>query len=148
MKVAGPWARIVRTAWFQAAGAPGMVDRVLSGLSARKEVVLPANRRACPTFVGDLVPVIWRLAEERVAGLVHATNGGVTSWYEFGRFVADAAGADPDQIVPIPVEQPDNRPARRPPYSALDNSVLRALGYPEIRDHREAVAELVAGAVG
>jgi len=147
-KFAGPLATIVRTSWLQAADAPGMVDRVLSGLSARKEVVLPANRRACPTFVSDLVPVIWRLAEERVAGLVHATNGGVTSWYEFGRFVADAVGADPDQIVPIPVEQPDNRPARRPPYSALDNSVLRALGYPEIRDHREAVAELVAGAVG
>ena len=147
-KFAGPLATIVRTSWLQAADAPGMVDRVLSGLSARKEVVLPANRRACPTFVSDLVPVIWRLAEERVAGLVHVTNGGVTSWYEFGRFVADAVGANPDQIIPTPVEQPDSRPARRPPYSALDNSVLRALGYSEIRDHRDAVAEVVAGVVG
>jgi len=145
---AGPLATIVRTAWLQAADAPGMVDRVLSGLSAKEEVALPADRRACPTFVGDLVPVIWRLAEERIPGLVHATNGGVTSWYEFGRFVADAVGADPDQIVPIPVEQPDSRPAQRPPYSALDNSVLRALGYPEIRDHRDAIAEVVAGVVG
>ncbi len=145
---AGPLATIVRTSWLQASDAPGMVDRVLSSLSAREELALPADRRACPTFVGDLVPVIWRLAEERVAGLVHATNGGVTSWYEFGRFVADAVGADPDQIVPISVEQPDGRPAQRPPYSALDNSVLRELGYPEIRDHRDAVAEAVAGAVG
>ena len=145
---AGPLATIVRTAWLQAADAPGMVDRVLSGLSAKEEVALPADRRACPTFVGDLVPVIWRLAEERIPGLVHATNGGVTSWYEFGRSVADAAGADPDRIIPISVEQPDERPAQRPSYSALDNSVLRALGYPEIRDHRDAIAEVVAGVVG
>ena len=145
---AGPLATIVRTTWLQAADAPGMVDRVLSGLSAKEEVALPADRRACPTFVGDLVPVIWRLAEERIPGLVHATNGGVTSWYEFGRSVADAAGADPDRIIPISVEQPDERPAQRPPYSALDNSVLRALGYPEIRDHRDAIAEVVAGVVG
>ena len=145
---AGPLATIVRTSWLQAADAPGMVDRILSGLSAKEEVVLPADRRACPTFVGDLVPVIWRLAEERVAGFVHATNGGVTTWYEFGRSVAVAVGADPDRIVPISVEQPNDRPAQRPPYSALDNSVLQALGYPAIRDHRDAVAEAVAGAVG
>jgi len=146
--LAGPLATVVRTSWLQPADAPGMVDRVLSGLSAREEVALPANRRACPTFVGDLAPVIWRLAEERVAGLVHATNGGVTSWYEFGRSVADAVGADPDQIVPSPIEKPDSRPAKRPPYSALDNSVLQVLGYPEIRDYRDAVAEAVARAVG
>ena len=146
--VAGPLATIVRTTWLQASDAPGMVDWVLNGLSSKEEVALPADRRACPTFVGDLVPVIWRLAEERVAGLVHATNGGVTSWYEFGRFVADAAGADPDRIIPISVEQSDERPAQRPPYSALDNSVLRALGYPEIRDHRDAIAEVVVGAAG
>ena len=145
---AGPLATIVRTAWLQAADAPGMVDRVLSGLSAKEEVALPADRRACPTFVGDLVPVIWRLAEERIPGLVHATNGGVTSWYEFGRSVADAAGADPDRIIPISVEETDERPAQRPAYSALDNSVLRALGYPEIRHHRDAIAEVVAGVVG
>ena len=145
---AGPLATIVRTAWLQAADAPGMVDRVLSGLSAKEEVALPADRRACPTFVGDLVPVIWRLAEERIPGLVHATNGGVTSWYEFGRSVADAAGVDPDRIIPISAEQPDDRPAQRPAYSALDNSVLRALGYPEIRHHRDAIAEAVSGAVG
>ena len=142
---AGPLATIVRTSWLQAADAPGMVDRVLSSLSAREELALPADRRACPTFVRDLVPVIWRLAEERVAGLVHATNGGVTSWYEFGCFVAEAVGVDPDRIIPISVEQPDDRPAQRPPYSALENSVLHALGYPEIRDHRDAVAEAVAG---
>ncbi len=145
---AGPLATIVRTSWLQAADAPGMVDRILSGLSVRKEVALPADRRACPTFVGDLAPVIWRLAEERVAGLVHATNGGATNWYEFGRSVADAAGVDPDRIIPISVEQSDERPAQRPPYSALDNSFLQTLGYPEIRDHRDAVAEAVTGAVG
>ena len=145
---AGPLATIVRTTWLQAADAPGMVDRVLSGLSVTEEMALPADRRACPTFVGDLVPVIWRLAEERVTGLVHATNGGVTSWYEFGRSVADAAGADPDRIIPISVEKTDERPAQRPAYSALDNSVLRALGYPEIRHHRDAIAEVVAGLVG
>ena len=146
--LAGPLATIVRTAWLQAADAPGMVGRVLSGLSAKGELALPADRRACPTFVGDLVPVIWRLAEERIPGLVHATNGGVTSWYEFGRSVAEAAGANPDRIIPISVEQPDERPAERPPYSALDNSVLRALGYPKIRDHRDAIAEVVAEVVG
>jgi len=148
-EAAGPSATVMRTSWLQPADAPGMVESVLAALAGDDPLPLSDQRRACPTFVADLVPVLAHLANERVAGVVHATNAGPTSWFQFARHVATLAGQDPDRIAACPDPGLDGSlPARRPAYSALDNSVLRSLGHPGLRDHRDAVAEAVARAVG
>jgi len=147
--LAGPEATVVRTTWLQSADSPGMVERLLVALSGSGPVEMGDERLACPTFVADLVPVLWYLSEQRVPGVVHATNGGVTSWFGFAREVATAAGLDPGRISRTTDPGLDGTlPARRPVFSALDNSVLRALGRPAIRHHGDAIAEAVARAVG
>jgi len=91
--------------------------------------------------------VILRLGAERVTGVVHATNAGVTSWHGFAREVARASGHDPDTELLVPVSETDldvSRPAHRPTYSALDNTVLRCLGWEPMRHHRDAIAAVVA----
>lgn len=146
---AGPSATVVRTSWLQPADAPGMVERLIVALASGGPVRMGDERVACPTFVADLVPVLRYLGEERVAGVVHATNGGSTSWFGFAREVATEAGLDPGRISRTADPGLDGTlPARRPPFSALDNGVLRALGRPAIRHHRDAIAEAVARAVG
>ncbi|MBT5567943.1 MAG: sugar nucleotide-binding protein, partial [Acidimicrobiaceae bacterium] len=146
---AGPSATVVRTSWLQPADAPGMVERLIVALASGGPVRMGDERVACPTFVADLVPVLRYLGEERVAGVVHATNGGSTSWFGFAREVATAAGLDPGRISRTADPGLDGTlPARRPPFSALDNGVLRALGRPAIRHHGDAIAEAVARAVG
>ena len=146
---AGPSATVVRTSWLQPADAPGMVERLLVALASGGPVRMGDERVACPTFIADLVPVLRYLGEERVAGVVHATNGGSTSWFDFAREVATAAGLDPGCVVRTPDPGLDGTlPARRPSFSALDNGVLRALGHPAIRHHGDAIAEAVARAVG
>jgi dTDP-4-dehydrorhamnose reductase len=146
---AGPAATIVRTTWLQPADGPGAVGNMLAGLRGDSPVEVLGDRRACPTFVADLAPIISRLGVERVAGMVHATNAGVTSWYEFALVVAAAAGADPDLLVPISeADLEADRPVRRPAYSALDNAVLRDLGHEPIRHHRDAIVDAVARLAG
>jgi dTDP-4-dehydrorhamnose reductase len=148
-RLAGPEATVVRTTWLQPADSPGMVERLLVALSGSGPVEMGDERLACPTFVADLVPVLWYLSEQQVPGVVHATNGGVTSWFGFAREVATAAGLDPGRISRTADPGLDGTlPARRPPFSALDNGVLRALGRPAIRHHGDAIAEAVARALG
>ena len=147
--MAGPEATVVRTTWLQPADAPGMVERLIVALASGGPVRMGDERVACPTFIADLVPVLRYLGEERVAGVVHATNGGSTSWFDFARGVATAAGLDPGCVVRTSDPGLDGTlPARRPLFSALDNGVLRALGRPAIRHHGDAIAEAVARAVG
>jgi dTDP-4-dehydrorhamnose reductase len=142
---AGAGATVVRSTWLQPADLPGMVGRVVDSLEAGVPIRVMDDRRACPTFVADLVPVILRLGAERVTGVVHATNAGVTSWHGFAREVARASGNDPELLVPVSEADLDvSHPACRPTYSALDNTVLRGLGWEPMRHHRDAIAAVVA----
>ncbi len=142
---AGAGATVVRSTWLQSADLPGMVGRVIDSLEAGVPIRVMDDRRACPTFVADLAPVILRLGAERVTGVVHATNAGVTSWHGFAREVARASGNDPELLVPVSETDLDvSRPAHRPTYSALDNTVLRGLGWEPMRHHRDAIAAVVA----
>ena len=142
---AGAGATVVRSTWLQPADLPGMVGRVIDSLEAGVPIRVMDDRRACPTFVADLVPVILRLGAERVTGVVHATNAGVTSWHGFAREVARASGNDPELLVPVSETDLDvSHPAHRPTYSALDNTVLRGLGWEPMRHHRDAIAAVVA----
>ena len=143
---AGAGATVVRSTWLQPADLPGMVGRVVDSLEAGVSIRVMDDRRACPTFVADLAPAILRLGAERVTGVVHATNAGVTSWHGFAREVARASGNDPELLVPVSETDLDvSRPACRPTYSALDNTVLRGLGWEPMRHHRDAIADAVAG---
>tara|TARA_Y100000310_G_scaffold78703_1_gene75376 strand:- start:1660 stop:2529 length:870 start_codon:yes stop_codon:yes gene_type:complete len=148
---AGVGATVVRSTWLQPGDLPGMVGRVFDSLEAGEPIRLIADRWACPTFVADLAPVLLRLGAERVAGVVHATNAGVTSWHGFAQEVARAAGHDPDSGLLVPISEADldvSRPARRPTCSALDNSVMRGLGWEPMRHHRDAISDVVAGLTG
>ncbi len=140
-------ATVVRSTWLQPADSPGMVERVVDSLVAGTPIEVMDDRRACPTFVADLAPMVIRLAEERVAGVIHVTNAGVTTWYGFAREVALAFGLDPNSEILVPISEDDrgsSLSARRPSYSALDNSVLRDLGWEPMRHHRDAIASAVA----
>lgn len=142
---AGPTATVVRTSWLQASDATSMVDRFIDDLEGPGEVPASSGRRANPTFVDDLVPLLGLLAAERHTGVVHATNAGTTTWASFARLVAAAAGHDPGRIRET-VED-GSRLARRPSFSALDNAVLRELGHRPLRHHAEAATEAVGRAV-
>jgi len=142
---AGPTATVARTTWLQPADGPGMVGRILAGLAGDGPVDLLGDRRACPTFIEDLVPVLLQLAAERVPGVVHAVNAGPASWADVGRAVAEVVGADPTRVVAVDeADLGPPRPARRPSWSALECGVLRRLGHQPLRHHRDAVAATVA----
>ena len=141
---AGPEATVVRTSWLQDSNGPNMVDRVLNGLAGAEEVALPGDRWSKPSFTNDVARVVWRLATEHHPGVVHAANGGVTSWADFARVVAIDTGHDPGRIrATSEADHRPPRPAQRPRYSALENTVLRHLGHPPMRHHRDVVTEIL-----
>jgi dTDP-4-dehydrorhamnose reductase len=107
------------------------------------------DQRGCPTFAADLAPMLRRLAVERRTGLHHVTNQGPVTWYEFARSIVAAIGKDPAMVRPISTaELVPPRPAQRPANGVLDNAVLREAGWPLLRDHREALADLIARLTG
>ena len=139
---AGPNATIIRTSWLQTQDDSNMVEWILDSFKKTGSVEVPNDRRANPTFVSDLLPVIKYFAELRYEGVVHATNQGTTNWFEFARFVAEKSDNDPARVIPLEAEKL-NRVAERPVFSALDNAVIREEKIEPLRHHQDAALGLL-----
>jgi dTDP-4-dehydrorhamnose reductase len=147
--VLGAAATVVRTSWVCGYHGSNMVKTIMRLAASQPTLSFVSDQVGHPTFTSDLAPALRRLALDRLSGIVHVTNQGACSWFEFAASVVSAMGLDPDRVRPIATADLDPpRPAPRPANSVLDNAVLRAAGYPSLRDHREPLAELVAALSG
>ncbi len=142
-------ATIIRISWVCGRYGANMVKTLLRLADSGAEPKFVDDQIGHPTIVGDLVPVLRRMAVERRPGLFHVTNQGAVSWYEFAREVFSAAGADPDRVSPITTAQLDPpRPAPRPANSVLANVAMGLSGLDPLRDFRESLPDLVAALRG
>ncbi len=143
---AGPDALVVRTSWVCGARGGNAVKTVLKlAEDPDRQLAFVTDQRGCPTMAKDLAAALVRLVGEGHTGTFHVTNAGAVSWYEFVQEILEAAGHSRDRVRPIATAEMDPpRPAPRPTNSVLDHAALRLSGLPPMRDHREALEELVA----
>jgi dTDP-4-dehydrorhamnose reductase len=141
----GDRATVVRTSWVCGEHGANMVKTILRLAATQPELTFVADQVGHPTFAADLASLLRHIAVAELSGIVHATNQGAVSWFEFAQAVVAASGRDPAMVSPIATAdlQPP-RPAPRPANSVLDNAALRAAGIDLLRDFREPLAELVA----
>lgn len=136
---------IVRTAWVCGEYGNNMVKLARRLAATGNPMAFVDDQRGCPTFTADLAPALRRLAADRPGGVLHLTNAGAVSWYEFVREILSASGHDPAMVRPISTAELDPpRPAPRPANSVLDNARWVALGYAPLRDFRAPLTELIA----
>ncbi len=133
-----PGALIVRTAWLYGRGGVGFPNAILRRAREVGELRVVNDQTGSPTLADDLADALYRLALLDIGGLLHVTNSGRCTWYEFAGEILRRAAVD----VPItPVTTAEfPRPARRPAFSVLDNSrYVSAVGRP-MRSWPEALA--------
>jgi len=135
---------IVRTSWVCGEHGHNMVKLVRRLAADGAAMSFVDDQRGCPSFTADLAPALRRLTEQRPGGVVHLTNSGAVSWYEFVREILRTSGYDPARVEPISTADLDPpRPAPRPANSVLDHVRWTSLGHPPLRDFREPLVELV-----
>ena len=121
-----PRACIVRTSWLFGPGGKCFPDTILKIAASRPEIEVVNDQRGCPTYTFDLADAIIRLCRSDAKGIIHATNRGVCTWYDFAAEILRQAGSmtsarptTSDRFV---------RPAPRPAYSVLSDASLSAYG--------------------
>jgi len=140
-----PESTVVRTSWVCGAHGTNMVRTVLRLAAGIGPLRFVDDQRGSPTFTADLAGKLAWLATERLPGVFHVTNAGVTTWFGLARAVLETAGLDPTRVQPIATSDLDPpRPAPRPVNSALDNTALRLMGVPLLPPWRDALERLVA----
>jgi dTDP-4-dehydrorhamnose reductase len=135
---------IVRTSWVCGRHGKNFVRTMLARARLDEKTSVVDDQVGCPTMADDLAGMVARLAVDARPGIVHVTNQGAVSWFEFAREVFRLAGANPELVVPIGTsELQPPRPAPRPRHSVLDNGVLRLSDLPLLPDFRESLPRLV-----
>jgi len=121
-----PDACIVRTSWLFGHGGNCFPATILKLAATRPEISIVNDQRGSPTFTRDLASTLVQLCEKGAGGIVHATNSGNCTWYEFATEIVRTSGL-PAEVKPVTTAE-FPRPARRPPYSVLSPASLDAYG--------------------
>lgn len=140
----GPDHAVVRTSWLSGVHGHGFVQVVLERAVTGQPLRVVDDQIGHPTLVADLAPVVLQLARDRRSGAYHVTNDGTTSWWGLAREVVEAAGLDPEVVVPIRTDELDPpRPAPRPANAVLGDTRLRSVGIDPLPDFRRSLRTLV-----
>lgn len=117
---------VVRTSWLFGVGGKCFPDTILKLAASRPAIDVVDDQRGCPTYTEDLAQAIIQLCRKNASGIVHATNAGDCTWFEFAQEIVRMAGL-PATVRPVSSAQMA-RPAPRPAYSVLSPASLHSFG--------------------
>lgn len=117
---------IARTSWLFGPGGKCFPDTILKLAASRPALDVVNDQRGCPTYSVDLSRAIIGLCRNQASGIVHVTNAGDCTWFEFAREIVKSAGLV-TEVRPVSSQQMA-RPAPRPAYSVLSPRSLQRYG--------------------
>lgn len=121
-----PQACILRTSWVFGVDGKCFPDTILKLAGSRDHLEVVNDQRGCPTYTVDLARAIIQLCRKEASGIVHATNEGDCTWFDFASAIVKAAGLK-TRVLPTSSER-FVRPAPRPKYSVLSRASLAPYG--------------------
>ncbi len=121
-------ALVLRTQWVYGPGGRCFPAAILERARSGQPLSVVDDQVGSPTMTLDLAAMSLDLcarhdAGEAAAGIYHAANDGIMTWYDFARTVLDRTGFEHVKIRRID-SLSLGLPAERPAYSALDTSKL------------------------
>ena len=117
---------IVRTSWVFGVGGKCFPDSILRLATSRSSLDVVNDQRGSPTYTVDLSRSIIELCRRDTSGIVHVTNSGDCSWFEFAQEIIGQSELT-TEVKPMSTEQLA-RPAPRPAYSVLSATSLHRHG--------------------
>jgi len=118
-----PAACILRTSWIFGVGGKCFPDSILKLAWTKSDIDVVDDQRGCPTYTVDLACAIIQLCRKNVEGIVHVTNQGDCTWFDFAREIVKKTGLA-TKISPVTSDK-FVRPAKRPKYSVLSSASLK-----------------------
>jgi dTDP-4-dehydrorhamnose reductase len=140
---------IVRTAWLYSAAGKNFLTTILGMIRSGRDLRIISDQIGNPTSASALARVLLRCAfDHTVNGVLHWTDAGSGSWYDFAVAIHDLAleRSIIEKAVRITPIRSEDYPtvARRPAYSVLDSSLLWA-AYGKPAEWRHALANVLDG---
>jgi dTDP-4-dehydrorhamnose reductase len=120
------------------------VQRMIARAREQGALKMVADQRLQPTFTYDLAQALLDAVEREATGVVHLTNEGAMSWYDFTVAIIENAGID----IPIEAATTTIPPGGvdRPLNGVLARPRADALGLPQLRPVADALHDYMSRA--
>jgi dTDP-4-dehydrorhamnose reductase len=132
---------IIRTSWLYSEFSKNFVKTMLSLGKTKKEINVVFDQIGTPTYAKDLAlaikKIIPQLKDQKE--ILHFSNEGVASWYDFAYKIFDYMNIDCN-ITPVTSDK-FKTTAKRPHYSVLDKSKIKDMFNINIRNWNKALEE-------
>jgi dTDP-4-dehydrorhamnose reductase len=132
---------IARIAWLYGPGGPSFLHTIVRLSQTQNQLKVVDDQHGNPTSTFAVAEQLAQLIELPLAGTVHLTCEGETTWFGFAQELLRLLGRDISLQPCTTAEFP--RPAPRPANSRLDNAFLRLQGLSPMPHWRAALAEFV-----
>jgi dTDP-4-dehydrorhamnose reductase len=140
-----PRSVIIRTSWLYSSFGHNFLETMLHLGKERDTIKVVFDQTGTPTFAADLAKVIFVIAatypEEFIPGIYHYSNEGVASWYDFAKAIFELAEVN-CRIIPV-LSDEFPTPAKRPYYTVLNKSKIKAAFNLEIPYWKESLEECI-----
>jgi dTDP-4-dehydrorhamnose reductase len=124
-EAAGRWL-IIRTSWLFGTAKACFPEKILQAADSLPDLKVVGDQVGSPTYTMDLASALHELIRADAHGILHVTNSGSCSRFEFARSILQKAGRT---TVVTPISSAEAvRPAARPAFSVLSPRALAPYG--------------------
>ena len=120
---------IIRTAWLYSEFGKNFCKTMMNLTATKPELKVVFDQVGTPTYALDLakaITVVLEKFEGTQSGVYHYSNEGVCSWFDFTKMIAEYNGTTACKVMPCySCDFPS--PVKRPSYSVLDKSKIKAV---------------------
>lgn len=116
---------IFRVSWLYGTGKQNFIHKILEWAKTQEYLRVACDEFSVPTYTQTVVSVAIKAIDQGLTGLLHLTNTGFCSRYDWGRLVLSLAGID-KFVRPVSIGTFDSL-ARRPSFSPMTNQKLSQL---------------------
>lgn len=136
-------AMVIRTAWLYSTFGNNFVKTMIRLGKERDSLGVIFDQIGTPTYARDLARAIFEAIRQGVVpGVYHFSNEGVCSWYDFTKAIHRLAGITTCQVKPLHTSEYPAK-AKRPHYSVLDKSKIKATYGMEVPYWMESLEECI-----
>ncbi len=113
---------IFRVSWLYGKGKSNFIFKFQNWAKGRDELHIAEDEVSVPTWTKTVAETTLLALENNLQGLYHLCNSGYASRYEYAKEIADLLSLN-IKIIPAKMSM-FNLKAKRPNFSAMDNSLL------------------------
>ncbi len=145
----GSMSNILRTSWLYGPTGNNFAKKIIkSHLVSDKKLSVVSDQFGQPTSSLELCKKIIELClADELPPILHATNGGSASWFDFAKHLLEILDLDTEKLIPDITDNLTQK-VRRPKYSVLSHAGWTGTGIEPMRNWRDAVTEVAPTILG